>query len=308
MNQFIKLPYQEALDKIKTKDRSVSQLQNAVRCGYAFYLDRVVKVKGRKAFWFIQGTAVHEAISAYEKSFRQMSELEVQGVFDETWSAEMTKDLEEQPDKTMWMVGGRKKWETDRDTRFNLGRQQAIDYMRANDPDNPIKPVEIMEGMIASELGFDMDFNGTRVIGYIDLIMEDSRTGQIVPWDIKTGAHKPDDPYQMATYKHAIERVLDTTVDWGFWWMSKDNALSAPLDLRPYGFDEVAQWYNDLDKMIENELYLANPGDPCFTCTARPYCGIIQPNPLPLPDPKIKHPVDKYLDNGGILPPQDFPF
>lgn len=284
------MPYDEAKALVKKK-RSVSQLQNYARCGHAYWLDRIIKVPGRKAMWFIQGTAVHEALSVYEKAFRQMTVADVQLSYERAWWRELEAELAAQPDLTMWMVGGRKKWETDRDTRYTLGLQQVADYVLANDLANPIKPIEIIDGHAGSEIGFELDFNGTRVLGYIDLVMQDERDGQIVPWDIKTGAHRPSDPYQMATYKHAIENITGQTVDWGYWWMSKDGGLSEPQDLRPYTFDRVAAWYNKLDAGVENGVFLANPGDACFTCTARPWCDIIQPYALPLPDGAIKLPL-----------------
>ncbi len=309
-NHVDRLPYAEALEKAKGKTRSVSQLQSYVRCGYAYYLDRIIKVPGRKALWFTQGTAVHEALSEYEQSFRRMDLETVQGHFRRVWHQELEADFLVQPDLTMWMVGGRKKWQTDHDTRHALGLQQVADYVLANDLDNPIRPVEIMEGMAGSELGFELDFKGVRVLGYIDLIMEDTRTGAVFPWDIKTGAHVPQDPYQMATYKHAIERMLDVEVDWGFWWMSKSGGLSAPMDLRPYTFDRVADWYRQIEDGISNGVFLANPGDPCFTCTAKPWCNMIQVEPLPLPDPKFSPslPVDNHDVPVVEVLEEDFPF
>lgn len=322
------LTHAEALDNLGTR-RSVSQLQSYAKCSHAYWLDRVIKVPGRKAMWFIQGTAVHEAASAYEKSMRTMSASQAAKVFDQVWERELAAELALQPDLTMWMVGGRKKWETDRNSRYALGSQQVKDYVNLNGRDAEWQPIEIIDGEPGTEVGFELDFNGVRVLGYIDLIMQHVETGEISPWDIKTGVHRPSDPYQMATYKHAIEHLTDQKVSWGYWWMSKDGGLSEPQDLRPYTWDKVSHWYATLDAGIRGGVFLGNPGDGCFTCTARPWCDKIQPNPLPLEGkgllPKVEpvpvqivsfNPVvevaeDEILPGGGSLPDppyDDIPF
>ena len=53
--------------------RSVSQLQQYTKCPMAYKLSRIDKVWQRPAAWLIQGSAVHEAIEAWEKSGRTMT-------------------------------------------------------------------------------------------------------------------------------------------------------------------------------------------------------------------------------------------
>jgi putative RecB family exonuclease len=269
--------------KASTGVRSVSQLQNLARCGHAYYLQKVRRVPQRTAGWFIQGTAVHSAVELYEGSWRTVTPEEAVAAFEWHWDHDLAEAEAKQPDSTMWMVGGRAKRETDLAKRRDRGRQQVVEYIEANGRDSGLVPAEIIPDLPAVEVGFELDFDGVIVIGFIDLVLVERSTGRLKVRDIKTGSKEPSDPYQMATYGLAVERLTGQKVEWGDWWMCKDGKATVPLDLRPYSWETVAQWYKTMDSMIKAGHFLGNPGDPCFTCTSKPYCGLIQPNPLPWP-------------------------
>lgn len=268
----------------KTGARSVSQLQTLAKCGHAYYLEKVLRTPRRTAAWFVQGNAVHSAIQAYEGSWRTLSPDAAVTVFGAQWDRELAEAEAKQPDHSMWMVGGRKKRETDLKDRRELGRKQVVDYIEANPRGGTrLVPTEIIPGEAAVEVGFELDFDGVVVVGYIDVILEDQETGVLLPRDWKTGSTTPADPFQMATYGLAIAELTGQKVEWGDWWMCKDGKATAPLDLRPYPWEVVAKWYTTMDAMIKAGHYLGNPGDGCFTCTVKPYCNLVQPNPLPWP-------------------------
>lgn len=271
-------------ERAAVKHRSVSQLQTWSKCSYDYFLSRVARVPQRTAAWFVQGTAVHAAIELYEKSYRSLTADEVAAVFEWHWDADLAKNEAKQPDHSMWMVGGRKRRETDLQTRRELGRQQSIDYVNLNAPGDAWMPTEFVPGQPAVEIEFSLDLGGVKVVGYIDAVMEELATGRLRPRDQKTGTKQPIDPFQLATYKIAIEEMTGVEVTDGEWWMCKNGAATEPFPLGRYDRDAVTEWYVRMDESEKAGHYLANPGDHCFTCTSKPYCQYATPDARPIPE------------------------
>ena len=253
-----------------SKKLSVSQLQEYAKCQKAYYLSRVQKAPQLTAAWFIQGSVVHESIDFYEKSFRQVTSDQAESFFLETWDRYVSKALESHPNEADWIPSGRRKRETDLQARKDMGLEQVRGYLAANPPGADIAPIELVPGEPAVEVGFELDFDGVRVIGYLDAIMSERSTGRIFPEDWKTGREAPSDPYQLATYKFAIQHLTGCEVEFGRYWMCRENK-PVVLDLRGYSWGEVADWYHQLTRGIENKVFLANPGD-CHTCTVKRSC------------------------------------
>jgi putative RecB family exonuclease len=240
-------------------------------------LSRIDRVPQRTATWFIQGTSVHTAVAAYERTGRTLSEEDTVNLYEVAWDQEMGEALLQFPDKSKWTVGGRKKWETDADSRRKNGREQVQGYIANNNLDSPLKPFEIVDGEYAVEQGFLLSWEFPDVIidvlGYIDLIMVDPE-GELLVRDLKTGAHEPEDPYQLATYALGAEPIVGTRPGWGDWWMAKGNAASAPMDLTQFSEEDIRSWYYQLHQGISNGVFLGNPGDACFTCMSRDSCPV----------------------------------
>ncbi|TDB90923.1 PD-(D/E)XK nuclease family protein [Actinomadura sp. KC216] len=250
---------------------SPSRLQTYTTCGHAYYLEKFVREPQRQAVWFIQGTAVHSAIEAYERSFRMSAPEMPLEVFEATWHLEMEKAYKEQPDESMWMVGGRRKLSTDREKRFEMGRNQVLDYIGYHAPDGRMRPAEIVPGEPAVEVGFELDFGEFLCIGYIDMVVEDQETGLWFPEDWKTGSKLPVDPFQIGTYGIALKELTGQEVPWGGYWDCRNNEL-VTKDLTPYTKDVVGNWYRQFHEGIKAGVFLPNPGDACFTCTVKPTC------------------------------------
>lgn len=249
---------------------SPSRLQTYSDCGLAYYLSKIERVPQREAHWFGHGTSVHDTIEAYERSLRTLTPAEAEEIFHAAYDREAAEALERQPNENMWMVGGRMKRATDQAKRRELGLTHALDYMRLHPADDAIRPAELVPGEPAIEVGFELDFEGVRVIGYIDCIMEERSTGRLMPEDWKTGKKVPGDRYQLGTYKHAIEQLTGQPVDWGRFWMCRENDYHQ-VDLRPVSFELVSSWYRQLATAVAGDVFLANPKD-CFACTVKPSC------------------------------------
>jgi hypothetical protein len=250
---------------------SPSRLQTYSGCSYSYYLEKILRVGKRAAVWFIQGTSVHAAIEAYERAFRRLEPWRAVQIFKDTWNVELEKARAEQPDEAMWMVGGRRRLSTDIEKRFEQGVQQVIDYIDHNPPGAVLLPYELIPGEPAVEVGFELDFGEFTVIGYIDEILEDQNTGQLVPLDWKTGSKLPVDPYQLATYGLAVTELTGQPVEWAAFWDCRNNERH-DVQLTEFTRDKVASWYQQFHDGRKAGVFLPNPGDGCFTCTVRPSC------------------------------------
>ena len=276
--------------------RSVSQLQSLARCGEAYRLERVVRAPRRQAAWFVQGTAVHEAVVAYERSRRAVPLGEAQRVFEEVWHAELAAARERQPSDSMWMAGGRKSIAQDIEDRFQIGRGQVARYIKDHPPGAFPRPVEIADEP-ALEVGFLIQFGTVKVLGYIDMIVE-YPDGEIRPRDLKTGTKKPSDPYQLATYALAVEDLLGVRPTVGEWWMAKDGQVK-PLNVARFTRRAVTDWYQTMDAIARAGKFLGNPGEGCFTCTVAPYCGLARENPLQWPPPEVSSDAREVPNGAG---------
>ncbi|QFG25461.1 PD-(D/E)XK nuclease family protein [Actinomadura sp. WMMB 499] len=141
---------------------------------------------------------------------------------------------------------------------------------RAPPPNGLLRPAEIIPGEPAIEVGFELEFDGFRVIGYIDCVMED-QNGLWFPIDWKTGSKLPVDPYQLGTYGMALEELTGEKVPWAAYWDCRNNELVSK-DLTEYPKEVVQDWYRQFHEGIKARSFLANPGD-CFTCTVLPSCS-----------------------------------
>jgi hypothetical protein len=60
--------------------------------------------------------------------------------------------------------------------------------------------------------------------------------------------------------------------------MCKDAKFEA-FDMSRFSFEDVADWYRQLTRGVENKVFLPNPKD-CFVCTVAPYCRYGTEKPL----------------------------
>ncbi|MGW5735765.1 MULTISPECIES: RecB family exonuclease [Streptomyces] len=254
--------------------RSVSQLTSWLQCGYAYKLQRLDKVPQLQAGWFAQGTATHVALEAYERSGRRLSVDEVIELGKIAWHQEIGAMHEKDPDLDNWLRGGRKSTDTDLTERFARVHEHIAGYIAWCEANAEHEWLYTMpDGSPATEVEFELDVNGVRVIGAIDLIIE-TPEGLIVR-DIKTGTKIPDSPIQLAVYRWAIERLTGQLPYRADYFMTKDYKPSKPVDVSRYTWPMVESWFKHLEAGIAAEVFPANPGS-CFPCTVKNSCEYVK--------------------------------
>jgi putative RecB family exonuclease len=250
-----------------------------MRCPLSYYLGRVLKLDKSPAAWLIQGTAVHAAIESYEKSLRQATEATCLDVFESVWNVEEEKAWKQEPNPIAWQKSGVRKTETDLSIRKEKGAEQVLAYIEYAQKEN----LEVWKlpdtGEPASEVPFEEDFGGVTVRGFIDLIMVERVTDNILVRDIKTGTKVPVGNFQLATYRHAVKKKYGKDALWGDYWMAKD---SKPTPAEPVGLvteTMITTQFQIMDAAERNGQYGANIGDHCGRCDVARHCPFVGGQP-----------------------------
>ncbi|MER7208478.1 PD-(D/E)XK nuclease family protein [Streptosporangium sp. NPDC000239] len=254
---------------------SVSRLTSIARCGTAYELERVERLPSLPAGWTIQGIAIHAAADAWEKSRRTMKLLNAQEVFKRSWRAEIDKADQRFPERDRWLVGGRKKVQNDLLDRYSDGMRQVTDYIDYNLTNPNLVPYTMPDGSPAAEVGFEIDFRGITVRGYIDIIMQDTRTGELLVRDIKSGSKAPVVPFQLIVYRKAVAEVLGEEARWGDFFMTRQAKPTQPLDLTTLDEALVEEWFVRQAAIEQQGLFIPNPGDACRTCSVSIHCPLM---------------------------------
>jgi putative RecB family exonuclease len=237
--------------------RSVSQLKLYERCPYAYKLSRIDKVGQRPAAWLAQGSAVHEAAEAWERSGRTLTLEETQDVFRQSYAQHINEACEETPDLTAWFASGPYGGEADIERRYQIGLEQVAKYIdwATNTPHEVIWIAP--DGTPGIELGFDIDLDGVPVRGFIDAIIE-TDAGVSVR-DHKTG-NQPGDEFQLAVYAVALAQKFDITQPGsGDYWMGKTGKPTKPYDLTGWTREEVAAKFKELEENIQAGRFDPDP-------------------------------------------------
>ena len=249
--------------------RSVSQHNTYNQCAYRYKLERLDRVWQRPASWLSQGTAVHAALEAWERSGRTMTIEEAQEVFKEEYAKANDEMMEITPNLDYWFASGPYKGAVDMERRFGIGLGQVADLIGWYDKHPEEKVWVTPDGTPAIELEYNVELGGVPVRGFIDLIME-TPDGLVVR-DIKTG-NKPGDEFQLATYAAAMKQMYDVEIKTGDYFMGRTGKPTVPYDLTEE-IPLVPEKYKDMNAKVEAGEFPADP-DPkkCNFCGVRTSC------------------------------------
>jgi putative RecB family exonuclease len=237
--------------------RSVSQYNLYTRCPYAYKLSKIDKVWQRPAAWLAQGSAVHEAAEAWERSNRTMTLEQTQDVFRESYATHIDEACSKAPNFEYWFKSGPYGGELDIERRFNIGLEQTERYIRWYE-NNPQEVIWIApDGTPGIELGFDIDLDGVAVRGFIDAVINTAE-GLIVR-DNKTG-NSPGDDFQLGVYGVALGLTFGIdppTV--GDYWMGKSGKPTLPYPIGDWTAGKVTERFQWLEGMIQDGRFEPSP-------------------------------------------------
>lgn len=250
--------------------RSVSQHNTYAQCAYRYKLEKLDKVWQRPAAWLSQGTAVHAAYEAWEKSDRKMSLEQMQDVFREEYVKSIAEQSETTPNFDYWFASGPYAGPEDIERRYQIGLEQCVGLLAWYDA----HPEEMIwttpDGVLAIELPFEVTLDGVLVKGYIDAVVEDEHG--LVVRDLKTG-NMPGDTFQLATYAVALHEMYGVEIRRGDYLMGKTGKPTLHYNLTETPRDVVTKAFVTLDENVKAERFPADP-DPkkCMFCSVRSSC------------------------------------
>jgi hypothetical protein len=201
-------------------------------------------------------------------SGREATADECIAAFEAAWEEGILEDYEKQPDLSVWMTGGRRKPETDIETRYEEGKAQVlayIDYITQSGETVWTTP----DGRKAVELEIEFELSGVCVIVFIDQVMVSPNGARFVR-DLKTGSSY-NSPIQLAVYDLALEARYGERTNWGDFWLAKKAKPDKPIDLSVYTKERVGAWFFQMDYAQSRDIYLPNLSDKC-----RNLCGVSQ--------------------------------
>lgn len=275
------------MGNIETQPRSVSQTEQYEKCSYRFYLQRVKRVQERPAAWSFQGTAFHSAAEKFEKEARTPSEEEMVQLFSDQYSKMVNGAMQKEPNLDWWMTANKKPAGQDIEDRYKLGQSQVREYVRWSEVNQPeiwveddgwngrdIEDAPRYDLKMGLELYFKVELGGVQVRGYIDqLVRDEDKPGEYRVRDLKTGSTKS--PFQLETYKVAVEKALGVKVNKGDWWLGSKGTLSPKkgVDLSKVTEEQVAARYVAMDQGVKAGRFEPNPGFDCSFCSVSHACS-----------------------------------
>jgi len=249
--------------------RSPSQLNEYSRCPYSYYLSRRKKVWKRPAAWLAHGVAVHKAMEVWETSGRAMSTEQVLKVFRDEYTAQINEELKGTPNPRMWFSSGPYNGAKDIPRRYQVG-QEHVRNLLSYYQQYPDRVPDVIGEKLGVEYEFDIHFGSTRVVGFIDLIMDG------VPYDYKTGT-TPGGDEQLATYAGVLKKSHDIEFSNGFYFMARAGKPTRPYDLTGWSLERLEDVYGELDQKIKAEEFPPTPSpDVCGRCPVSTSCEFAQ--------------------------------
>lgn len=247
--------------------RSVSQVEQYEKCPHQYKLQRIEKVAPRPAAWSHQGTAVHSAVEAYERSGRVLSEDQAANVFSVEYAAATKRALAGEPRLHRWMTAGTD-GQSDIEARYILGMDQTREYVRWAEENKP-SIWKGPDGDLGIEKHLTADIGGVKVQGYVDQLINQP-DDSVKPRDFKTGSTKSR--FQLECYTVLTRKVLRVEVNEADWFLGKTGKLSKPLDVSQVTEEAVAERFVKMDQGVKNGLFPAKTGFHCRFCDVSHAC------------------------------------
>ncbi len=259
--------------------RSVSQINQYLRCPQAYKLGRIDKVWSRPAAWLPQGTAFHAVAEEYERrmSSAPMSLSEAQDMFRDEYAKGIGELCEDTPNFEWWFWSGPYSGERDVERRYHIGLEQVEKFLAWRE--SPGQDIWITpDGKPAIELDFQVELDGVMVRGFIDAVVVVD--GQLRVRDYKTG-NSPGDDFQLGVYSVAVEALYGVKPPAGDYFMvGKKGAkprISGPYDLSYWTREEVTARFHEVEARIQAGDFEPDPEpSKCGFCDVNLSCPVFK--------------------------------
>lgn len=270
-----------AVDLPAPKHRSVSQESTYSECGMKFKLTRRDGFKENPAWWNVGGTTFHTCAEWWERAHIGLDPMPEPG----QWEAIFRDLFEKERDRLRAETGvPYSQWRA-----AKKGKEDDAWWIE-NGPDMVDLYITRQEGreweilMIGQdpclEFEFLLDVEGVEVKGFIDQARV-YRNGDIELKDLKAGANKPDDTFQLGTYSWALAEIGAVDAErgnvWGSYYMARkgeDTPAIKPFMKHPWS--ELVYRYVTMDRAENAGIYTPRVSSFCVSCGVRAHCPAMQ--------------------------------
>ena len=277
---------------------SYSQVHTLGSCGWQYYLQRETDTPQRPSTPAVAGRVIHTASEAVDHKLfgleqghhpwdmSQQGELREEllalasSASEQSFGEELKEHLvnEKYPDVSDWRSYGRSTKEKPnaediywfRDVGIPAANEAYVDWRLAN----PNLQIYVLpDGSPAIEVEFNIQIGERAVRGYIDRVFIDRTNKSPLIVDLKSGG-KPDTDEQLGVYRYALEATYGLPFVWGayLYALKKGGVLTAPISLEHWTEEQLVYKYGVANKMIQQKLFLPNPGPGCFHCGVSDSC------------------------------------
>jgi hypothetical protein len=197
-------------------------------------------------------------------------------LFDDAFEDELLFTVEDFPDTKRWSAARRNK------LKNNPAGEDGV-WWRANGPgmvDNWIKwraqsgwrVWTTPDGQPAIELSQEFKTpSGRDIKGYIDRIMIEAETKELVIVDLKSGARSPESDLQLGFYRYEMWNTYGVDIRKGAYWMARTGEMLVHniQRLLPALFN---LWMKRFDDAITHGIFLPNVTFRCRACSHSDFC------------------------------------
>lgn len=265
---------------------SYSALSSYTQCGHRYYLEKIAKVPGIPAWWFVGGSAVHKMTEIYDLDEKIFMESGLDHLWTEVFTAEVENQAEKFPDLTKWRTAGKKKalpegedylawmdlgpkfvqnyidWRVS--SGWTLWTDAVIGYDYETGTFEPYGP--------AVELPIDISLGGWTMKGSVDRVFEYPDNGALVVVDLKTGSRMPENEDQLGTYAAGVEEQYGQRPNFGAYFNPRLNKMSEIYNLSTYSVDYMARLGVQLKTAVQNKVFLPHKTNLCNYCSVNQGC------------------------------------
>ena len=110
------------------------------------------------------------------------------------------------------------------------------------------------------------------VKGYIDSVMWDGEKNILI--DYKSGSRTPFGLMQLGVYRILLKNLTGIDATHGMFWMTRKGEPTEPAELSRYTNEYVSKIFSQFHCAVENEVFIPNEGNHCFSCDVRSACYV----------------------------------
>lgn len=254
---------------------SYSSASSYEECPFRWKAERLHGLEQDPSVWLIGGSAFHKATELFDHQFEQgaFATDTVYQAFDDAVEKYRGEARQVEPDETKWRAAAKGKetlswW-------INFGRQLLDKYI-AFRTTSPYDLYRLPDGSPAIEVAVPHIVGGVYVKGFVDRVMVDTRTGEVIIVDLKSGARMPSNDKQLGGYKVGLEANFapqtGPVFNDGAFYNARKGQLTGHIPLFTYDADSVGQWYSGIRREIEAGHFPPRLNTFCKSCPARLYC------------------------------------